>query len=83
MAPALDAGAILSQHWIENNDEISLHQLYLKTIQIGPQVLIEAMNKIATHDSVRLENPDECSSQFTFPNAEQGKEFRRKGLRFI
>lgn len=83
MAPALDAGPIVSQHWIENSDELSLHQLYLKTIEAGPRVLLEAMNKIADGDTERMENSDKLASKFSFPSSKEGREYRKKGLRFI
>lgn len=83
MAESLDAGAILSQHWVENSDDLSLHQLYLKTIEVGPQVLIDAMNKLAQGDTDRLENPDELATKFSFPNEKEGRAYRKMGLKYI
>ena len=83
MAPALDAGLIILQRFFKNKVEESLHETYLKSIDLGPIVLLEALRKIYLKDSQRIENPKEKSTKFTFPTAEQGKEYRLKGLTFF
>jgi len=83
MVPALDAGPIISQHWIENKPSDSLHDLYVKTIQIGPLVLLEALSKIQNGVKDRIANPDDQSTKFKFPEAKEGREYKRRGLKYI
>lgn len=83
MAPALDAGLIISQRYFKNELEESLHETYLKSIDLGPIVLLDALRKIYSKDSNRIDNPNEESTKYTFPTAEQGKEYRSKGLTFF
>ena len=83
MVPSLDAGPIVCQEWIHNSKEESLHDTYLKTIEVGPRVLIDAIEKLEKGDSDRIDNPDSLSTKFSFPSASDGREYRKKGYKFI
>ena len=83
MDEKLDNGPIVVQQavLVEPND--SLHQLYKKTIEIGPELLCEAIQKIDRGDTHRIENNADLATTYSFPGREQAREFRRKGKRYF
>ena len=48
MDESIDSGAIIVQTKVSVSPEDSLHSLYLKTIEIGPRLLLEAIKKLIT-----------------------------------
>jgi methionyl-tRNA formyltransferase len=82
MDEKLDNGGILAQRAIPVDPGDSLHDLYVKTIAAGPQVLIEGLEKLQT-GGAKLPNDESQSSYFGFPKKEDAKKFRAAGKRFF
>lgn len=82
MEEKIDAGPIIAQKSIPIDETKDLHSIYKKTIEIGPKVLLEAIQKILNKDTSRLPNTDSQKSYFSFPKKEDGIKFRKKGFRY-
>ena len=80
MAMGLDAGDIVVQEMVDVKGVTSLHEMYQRTIAVGPSLLVEALRKIVAGDSTRIENDDGKASKYKFPTREDGLVFRAKGL---
>jgi methionyl-tRNA formyltransferase len=85
MNEQIDGGAIISQQHIPVDIKDSLHSLYLKTLNFGPQLLAEAMDRID-------KNPQEIGNNLagliewpcnSFPSKKDVELFRLKGKRFF
>jgi len=83
MNAGIDSGAIIEQTRLDVLPTDSLHNLYLKTTKHGAPLLAEAIQKLAKGDPARIENDPEVGSYFSFPNAEQARQFRLSGKRFF
>jgi len=79
----IDNGPIIVQKRILTEGRESLHKLYLKTIEIGPEVLLEAVNKIDQGIEERILNDKNNATYFGFPDCEDVKEFKLKGNKFF
>lgn len=83
MDKKLDNGPILVQRKITISPEDSLHSLYLKTIKIGPQLLIDAINILNDDKPDRIDNDFTKAEYLSFPNNKDAQLFRKRGMRFI
>jgi methionyl-tRNA formyltransferase len=83
MDEKIDNGPILVQRLLPIDPGETLHSLYLKTTKAGPELVVEALDKLARGDTTRLPNDEAISTYFGFPSPEQAADFRRRGGRFF
>lgn len=83
MDKKIDSGPIIIQDTIHINSTDTLHSLYLKTIAIGPTLLIEAINQVKNNTKDRLINDPNKATYYSFPTREDIKLFKKKGKRFF
>jgi methionyl-tRNA formyltransferase len=83
MNEKVDDGEIIGQTEIPIESTDSLHSLYLKVINEGPISLNEVVKRIREDRVVGIENDEHLSTYYGFPSYEDGKAFRRDGLRFL
>ena len=79
----IDKGEIIVQESIEILPEDSLHDLYLKTITVGPRLLYEAIQDLINGNKkfVNIQNTKE--KLYPFPKSIDGMQFRKNGNKFI
>jgi methionyl-tRNA formyltransferase len=80
MAEGLDSGDILVQEMVSVRGVTSLHEMYQRTIAVGPRLLLKAIKMLSQNDQTRIKNEDNQSSKFKFPTKADGLAFRKKGL---
>ena len=78
-----DDGNILNQEFFDLKNISSLDQAYKKIIKITPKIIIKTLEEIEKGTVNEKINDSTNSSYFSFPTIEDGKEFRKKGLKFI
>lgn len=83
MDEQLDSGPIIAQTKVPVKPDDSLHSLYQKTICRGPQLLLEAIAKLAAGDAERIANDASRGSCFQFPTREEARRFRNLGKHFF
>jgi methionyl-tRNA formyltransferase len=83
MDEQLDNGPILAQRSVPIEPRDTLHSLYLKTIHIGPQVLTDAVEKVAEGGAERIKNDSARATYFGFPQPADVRAFRKAGRRFF
>jgi methionyl-tRNA formyltransferase len=83
MDEKLDNGPIIVQKKINVNSRDSLHSIYLKTLKVGPELILEAIEKIARGDKDRIENDPDRATYNSFPTREDAKSFKKRGKRFF
>ncbi|MEM7368795.1 MAG: formyltransferase family protein [Bacteroidota bacterium] len=82
MVPKIDRGVVLAQAAIPIQEGDSLSHLYKQCFAASAEVLLAALEKIKANDYSPANESDEVS-YFTFPTAEQWKEFRARGGTFV
>jgi folate-dependent phosphoribosylglycinamide formyltransferase PurN len=83
MDEALDNGPIITQSKVFVDLRDSLHSLYLKTVNIGPRLLMAAVNKVSDGSAERIKNDAGAATYYSFPTKEDSKVFKAKGRRFF
>lgn len=83
MDAKLDNGPILVQERVKVESGETLHSLYLKTIERGPGLMVEAIEKLDGGISDRIENDKAQATSFRFPGPEDSRKFRAQGKRFF
>lgn len=79
----LDNGPIIAQEKIVVDPKDTLHSLYLKTIKIGPKVLVRAINILDNDISKRIDNNFDEATYNSFPDKQAVINFRAKRKRFF
>lgn len=80
----LDHGAILAQRRVPIEPGDTVHSLVRRSkIEIGKQLLVEAIAAIERGDAPRVPMDHSQASYFSYPDDAALKEFRRRGRRFI
>ena len=82
MAEKIDTGGVLAQKEILFKPADTLYDLYEKTFLISSDLIIEALNKIRKNDYDAL-NSNYKPSYFSWPDENDWKQFREKGMRWI
>lgn len=82
MDAKLDNGPILVQERITVEPGETLHSLYLKTIERGPRLLVQAIDMLDRSETERIENDATQATTFPFPGPEDSRKFRQAGRRF-
>ena len=83
MIEKLDGGPIIAKTFFSVPSTRSLHDLYLKTIKKGPEVLIDAVEKIDSGCEDRILNNDSDATVFRFPTPNEARRFRKQGNTFF
>lgn len=79
----LDNGPILVQRKIPVTPRDSLHSIYLKTLSVGPGLLMEAVEKMDQDCKDRLPNDSGQKTCYRFPTRSDAQLFRSRGRRFF
>jgi len=79
----IDNGQILCQKGYDIDEQDTLHDLYYKSMEKGLQCLTESLHILQEGTKERIENKAEDSSYYSFPSAEEAKQFRKMGNKFI
>ena len=83
MDDKIDNGPIISQNKINVYPQDTLHSLYLKTIKIGPTLLLEAIKKLDNDCGERIANDAHRASYYNFPTKKEARLFKEKGKRIF
>jgi len=83
LAEKLDNGRILVQHSVPIEDDETWSSLIKKTKLAAGGALIEAIHGVRDGTLDPQPNRDEDSTYFSFPTADEAKEFRRRGKRMF
>jgi methionyl-tRNA formyltransferase len=79
----LDDGPIILQRRVPITPGETQHSLILKTKRAGAELLLEALQKLERGPIDTLPNDRTQATYYSFPTPEDGRKFRRLGLRFI
>ena len=83
MSAKIDDGDIVAQDKVYIGDCKSMFKLMEKTKRVGGDMMVKAIKDIETDSLERRPNVASEGRYFTWPTAEQGKEFRAKRKRLI
>lgn len=83
MSGKIDDGDIVAQDKVYIGDCKSMFKLMEKTKRVGGDMMVKAIKNIETDSLERRPNVASEGRYFTWPTAEQGKEFRAKRKRLI
>lgn len=83
MDSELDNGPIVVQTSVAVDPEDSLHRLYLKCLARGPELIAQAVDLLERCDAERIPNDRNAASYFSFPTAEDARQYRAGGHRFF
>lgn len=79
MSADIDDGDICLQDSVDISDCRTMFQLMRKTKELGGELIVETVRRIAAGTLVTRPNDTRNGSYFTWPTVEQAREFRRKG----
>lgn len=79
MSADIDDGDICLQGSVDISDCKTMFQLMKKTKELGGELIVESIKKIAAGTLETRPNDTKNGSYFTWPTVEQAKEFRKKG----
>ena len=82
MTPQIDAGDILFQERILIGEKWSLHDLYLKVIECGSNLIATCLKTLCSNTVPELKNEIDVGSYFSYPTREDVKAFRAQGRTF-
>jgi methionyl-tRNA formyltransferase len=83
MNEELDDGPIILQRRVPIVPGETQHSLILKTKRTGAELLLEALHRLETGPIETLPNDRTQATYYSFPTPEDGRKFRRLGLRFV
>jgi methionyl-tRNA formyltransferase len=83
MNEELDDGPIILQRRVPIVPGETQHSLILKTKRVGTELLLEALDRLEKGLVDTLPNDRSQATYNTFPTPEDGRKFRRLGLRFV
>jgi folate-dependent phosphoribosylglycinamide formyltransferase PurN len=83
MDEGIDTGPIIKQQAVPVLPGDTLHSLYLKITRLGPQLIVQAIDKLAKGDKERIANDSSENDYFGFPTSLDGRQFRQTGKRFF
>ncbi len=83
MDEKIDNGPIIVQGRFSVEPEDTLDSLYKKTIEAGPDLLLEAIQKIDTDDPGRIVNDPSRATYNKFPTKSDSRLFKEKGKRYF
>lgn len=83
MSKDIDDGDICVQKQVDISDCTTMFELMKRTKEAGADAMVEAIQRIACGTLEPYKNDTANGSYFTWPNVEQAREFRRKGLKLV
>lgn len=83
MSAKIDDGDIVAQHKVHIGDCKSMFELMERTKRVGGDMMVKAIKAMENGNLERRPNISSEGRYFTWPTAEQGKEFRAKRKRLI
>lgn len=83
MSAKIDDGDIVAQDKVYIGDCKSMFQLIKRTKDVGGDMMVKAIKLLESESIERKPNVASEGRYFTWPSAEQGKEFRKKKKRLI
>jgi methionyl-tRNA formyltransferase len=83
MNEELDDGPIIAQRRVPIAPGETQHSLITKTKQIGAELLLESLDRLEKGQVEVQLNDRAQATYYSFPTPEDGRKFRRLGLRFI
>ena len=83
MAEKLDNGDIRLQQPIPIHADDTWNSLVTRTKTAAGRALVEAVEQLDKGELPRRANPDDASTYFSFPTANDAREFRRRGRRIF
>lgn len=83
MNEELDDGPIILQRRVPIVPGETQHSLILKTKRIGTALLLEALDRLEQGPVETFPNDRSQATYHTFPTPQDGRKFRRLGLRFV
>ena len=83
MSAAIDDGDICVQRSVDLSDCRTMFQVMGKTKLVGGEAMVEAIQRITDGTLEPRKNDTENGRYFTWPTAEQARQFRKKGKKLI
>lgn len=83
MSAAIDDGDICVQRSVDISDCRTMFQVMGKTKLVGGEAMVEAVRQITDGTLKPRKNETEKGRYFTWPTAEQARDFRKKGKKLI
>lgn len=83
MSSNIDDGDICLQGSVDISDCKTMFQLMCKTKQLGGDLIVETIKKIADGTLETRENDTKNGSYFSWPTVEQARQFRKEGKRLV
>lgn len=83
MSAGIDEGDIVAQEPFRVSPGESLHELYLRAMDIGSRLLAESVDAYAGGKASPRPNDPAAGSYFSWPTREAARTFRRRGHRFV
>ncbi len=81
--PGIDDGDILLQEAIEIDNKWSLHELYLKAIDVGSDMIVKCLNQIREDKVTTRKNDISKGSYYSCATRKDVKEFRSRNKKFF
>ena len=81
MSADIDDGDICLQGRVDISDCKTMFQLMKKTKELGGELIVESIRRIADGTLTPRPNDTKNGSYFSWPSVEQAKTFRRRGKR--
>lgn len=79
----IDDGDIIRQDVFDIEGITSLHDLYMKILEISPKTIIASLIAISKGIVKTVENESSKATYYSFPTRKEGKKFRSLGLKYI
>jgi methionyl-tRNA formyltransferase len=83
MNESIDDGEIIQQDTFDISGLTSLHEVYMKLLEIAPRTVMASLISIEKGKVSMTENLRSNTSYFSFPRKGDGKRFRSLGLKFV
>ena len=83
MTPEYDTGDIISQRKYPISSDDTMHDVYLKLLDVGPKVANSAIEQIAQGSVDPKPNNVDEGEYYTLPNKRERNEFLERGNRFM
>jgi methionyl-tRNA formyltransferase len=83
MNEELDDGPIIAQRRVPIVPGETQHSLIMKTKKVGAELLLESLDRLEKGQVEAQPNDRMQATYYSFPTPEDGRKFRRLGLRFV
>ena len=83
MTEKIDDGDILKQDKFEIENVKTLHEIYLKLLDVASKTIVESLIELKENKHSALKNDSSNATYYSFPTKEDGQKFRKMGFRFM